>query len=90
MGFTGLDGKQIGSQIIVHPSSKRKEAAWYVTDKADLPFYYYSPAYLFNKSLVLLKGEKLVLNYRINHFAGDADKSKLQKEYKRYISKQNQ
>lgn len=84
MGFTGLDRNKVGSQIIVNPNSKREEAAWYVTDTNDLPFYYISPAYLFEKSQLLLKGEKLVLNYRINHIAGEITKNELQKKFQEY------
>lgn len=87
MGFTGLDGEKIGSQILIHPNSQRKGAAWYSVNTNDLPFYYFSPAYLYKKPLVLLKGEKLILNYRINHFAGEMNQAALEKEFKKYTVK---
>ena len=89
MGFSGIDGKQIGSQIIVSPNSKRKEAAWYVTQDPNQPFFYFGPAYLFYKPFTLLKGEKLNLNYRVNHFEGEITQSQLEEESKKY-QKQNQ
>ena len=90
MGFTGIDGKKVGSQIIIHPNSQRHEAAWYVTNQNDLPFYYFSPAYLFRKSFVLSKDEELVLNYRINHIEGATCKAELEQKYQEYKNEKNQ
>ena len=90
MGFKGFDGNSVGSQIMVHPDSKRKEAAWYATNQNDWPFYYFGPAYLFHKSKELLKGEKLVLNYRINHIAGEVSKADLEHNFTAYKNIQNQ
>ncbi|HSH18960.1 MAG TPA: DUF6807 family protein, partial [Draconibacterium sp.] len=90
MGFTGLDGNKVGTQIIISPQSHREEAAWYIANTDELPFYYFSPAYLFNEKHLLLKGEKLKLNYRINHFAGSVKLSKLEDEFQKYEKNQNQ
>ena len=83
MGFTGFDGNRLGSQIMVCPNTMREEAAWYITNN-ELPFYYFSPAYLFYKPKVLLKGEELSLQYRINHFRGETQKTKLEDKYQNY------
>jgi hypothetical protein len=56
----------------------------------DLPFYYFSPAYLYKKPLLLLKGEKLVLQYRINHFAEKTNHTELEKEFQKYKKELNQ
>ena len=84
MGFTGLDGKQVGSQIVNDPHSIRDGAAWYSVNTNELPFYYFSPAFLYKKPLVLSKGEKIHLKYRILHLNGTMDNSKLNKEFNKY------
>ncbi|WP_297090258.1 DUF6807 family protein [uncultured Draconibacterium sp.] len=90
MGVTGLDGKKVGAQIIIHPNSRRDEAAWYLTNSAELPFFYFSPAYLFEKPYSFSEGEKLVLNYRINHIAGAVSLERLEEEYQHYKEHLNQ
>lgn len=90
MGFTGLDGGLIGSQICIAPNSQREGAAWYSVNTNDLPFYYFSPAYLYKKSLLLLKGEKFSLNYRVNHLSGEVKQSELEKAFKDYEQELNQ
>jgi len=84
MGFTGLDGKQAGSQIMVSPDSQREGAAWYTISTEDLPFYYFSPAHLYYKPLLLKKGEELVLKYRIDHISGLTSQEKLEHTFKKY------
>lgn len=39
MGFTGVDGKKIGSQIIISAESKHSYSAWYVTKDEQIPFH---------------------------------------------------
>ncbi|MCF6334085.1 MAG: PmoA family protein [Draconibacterium sp.] len=90
MGFTGINGNQVGSQIIISPDSQRDGSAWYSVNTEDLPFYYFSPAYLYKKPLVLLRGKKLKLNYRVNHKQGAVDLVGLEKEYNRYKKEINQ
>jgi hypothetical protein len=84
MGFTGLDGNKVGSQIIIAPNSHVKGEAWYSVNTNDLPFYYFSPAILYYKPMLLLKGETLVLNYRISHFQGKVSQTELEKEFQDY------
>jgi hypothetical protein len=86
MGFTGIDGSRVGSQIMVPPSSCRDGWAWYSANNEQLPFYYFSPAYLFYKPLVLKKGEQINLNYRILHLSGETGKQDLTNEYQKYIT----
>jgi type 1 glutamine amidotransferase len=85
MGFTGIDGEQVGTQIMIAPGSEREESAWYVTKDESLPFFYFGPAYLFYKALSLKKGEDLQLKYRVNHFPGSVSIQRLEKEYTEYI-----
>jgi type 1 glutamine amidotransferase len=90
MGFTGLDGEKVGSQIIIAPDSHTEGEAWYSVNTNDLPFYYFSPAILYSKSKLLLKNDKLVLKYRINHFGGKINKAELEQEFQKYKKELNQ
>ncbi len=90
MGFTGLDGSEIGSQMMIAPHTKRKEAAWYSVNSSELPFYYFSPAYLYKKSKLLLKDETINLNYRVLHYNGNADYDALNEEFEKYRKELNQ
>ena len=87
MGFTGIDGEKVGSQIMVPPGSRRDGWAWYMVDSEQQPFYYYSPAYLYFNPLTLKRGEKMKLNYRILHIAGKTNNNELDKEYRKYVKK---
>ncbi len=84
MGFTGPDGKQAGSQIMVSPGSQRDGAAWYTISTEDLPFYYFSPAHLYYKPMELKKGEQIELKYRIDHISGVTDQEKLEQRFEKY------
>jgi type 1 glutamine amidotransferase len=84
MGFAGLNGNQVGSQIMIDSGSRRDGAAWYSVNTNDLPFYYFSPAILYKKPLRLLKGEGIKLNYRVLHLNGAMNESKLNKEFQKY------
>ena len=86
MGFTGLDGSKVGSQIIIHPDSHTEGEAWYSVNTEEFPFYYFSPAVLYYKPLILSKGEKLQLQYRINHFTGEMNRVELENENQNYLN----
>lgn len=85
MSFTGINGKKVGSQIMIYPDSYRDGAGWYAIHTEDHPFYYVSPAYLYFKPVTLLKGEKIHLNYKIIHYAGEVEDDRLKKEFHNYI-----
>lgn len=86
MGFDGLHGEKTGSAIFIHPDSRRKEAGWYLTNNPHDPFFYFSPAYLFHKSLVLKKGESLNLKYRVGHYTGEVTRESLSEDYSGYAT----
>ncbi len=89
MGFKGLDGNQVGSVIMIHDQKKREGEAWYTVNNPELPFFYISPAYLYYKPLVLPKGGRIQLKYRIIHFGGDTKAEILSNEYNQYINSVN-
>lgn len=84
MGFKGLDGNQVGSQIIIDSDTRRDGSAWYSVNRDELPFYCFSPDFLYKKPLILLKDERINLRYRILHLNGEMDISKLNKRFDKY------
>jgi type 1 glutamine amidotransferase len=86
MGFTGIDGGKVGSQIMVPSEGRRNGWAWYSVNDGQLPFYYFSPAYLYHKPLILKKGEKIKLSYRILHLPGEVNADLLNEEFQKYIN----
>ena len=84
MGFTGTDGKRVGSLIMIDKETKGAGEAWYVTNNPNIPFYFINPAYVFLKPKTLHKGETLNMKYRVLHLEGTATKEELTKKYKKY------
>jgi type 1 glutamine amidotransferase len=89
MGFMGLHGTRIGSAIFISDIARREGEAWYLIDQPQQPFYYFSPAHLYLKPVMLHQEEVLQLNYRILHITGDVTKEMLESEYQQYISKKS-
>ena len=85
MGFKGIDGKQVGTQMMIYPGSQRKGSAWYSVNTEVKPFYYFSPAYLYRSPLILKKDAEFRLKYRILHLPGEAEVKGLNNELKKYI-----
>ncbi len=89
MGFQGLDGTRVGSVIMISEDTRREGEAWYSVNDPELPFYYFSPAYLYLKPRLLTKGERINLKYRIVHLGGDVTSDRLNKEYDNYTNSVN-
>ena len=89
MGFQGLDGKQVGSVIMVSEDTKRDGEAWYAVNNPDVPFYYFSPAHLYLESLLLTKGDYINLKYRILHLGANVTYNNLNEEYEKYLNSLN-
>jgi len=89
MGFQGFDGSRVGTAMFISDITKRQGAAWYLIDEEDLPFYYFSPAYLYFEPLILKKGESIRLKYRVMHIAGPVTSEMLTLEYKNYLASEN-
>ena len=85
MGFQGLDGKRIGSAIMISNDTRRRGETWYSVIDPAQPFYYFSPAYLYLAPKLLRQGEKIKLKYRILHFEGKASYDNLSNEFNKYI-----
>lgn len=89
MGFRGLDGKLVGTQIIIDPETQTEGTAWYSVNTDDLPFWYFSPAVLYKKHLMFLKGEKLPLKYRVVHHSGEVTESILHNRFAKFSKEKN-
>jgi hypothetical protein len=57
-----------------------------VINDPKIPFYYYSPAILFDGKLMLKIGETLTLKYRIWILPGAVTKDKLQLKWDEYLN----
>ncbi len=87
MAFKGLTGDTAGTAILQHPDFATGSMAWYVINEPKIPFYYFSPAVLFEQRIILKKGETLELKYRIWMLPGVVSKDKLQEKYVQYLNK---
>jgi len=87
MGFDNLTGGKAGMAVFQHPKFTTNPANWYVINDPKIPFYYYSPAILFDNKIVLKMGETLTLKYRIWMLPGAVTKDKLQEKFEQYLIK---
>ncbi len=88
MGYNNLRGEKEGMVILNHPDFTPKSSSWYVINDPQVPFYYYSPAVIFDKNILLRKGESLQLKYRIWMLPGTYTKEKLQEKFEQYLGRQ--
>jgi len=86
MGFNTLKGETAGMSIMINPEFTTEQTSWYIINNPDIPFYYYSPAVIFDGKIILKKGEGLRLKYRVWIIPGKADKSDLELKYESYVN----
>jgi type 1 glutamine amidotransferase len=86
MGFSTLTGDKAGVCIFQNLKFSTPFTSWYVINNPDIPFYYYSPAVLYDGKIMLRKGEKLHLKYRTWVLSGQPGTSELQEKYDEYIN----
>jgi hypothetical protein len=84
MGFNTLTGESAGLAMFQNIKFTTPTLSWYVINNPEIPFYYYSPAVLFDGKLVLKKGETLHLKYRTWILPGKPDMEELQARYNEY------
>ena len=86
MDFSGqtATGSAAGIAVFDHPSNLRHSSPWYVAMNANVPFGYFSPALLFNKSYTLPSRESLAMRYRVLIHPGRADKDLLESEWRQF------
>ena len=87
MGFNTLTGQKAGLCIMQNPDFTTPVTSWYVINDPVIPFYYYSPAVLYDGKIILKKGESLQLKYRIIILPGKPEKYQLHAKYEEYLNK---
>jgi type 1 glutamine amidotransferase len=90
MGFNTLTGETAGICILQNPNYTTPSTRWYVINDPGIPFYYYSPAVLFNGRIILKRGERLHLKYRVWILTGNISKESLQAKYNEYLNSESQ
>jgi len=87
MGFNTLTGKKAGICVLQNPDYSSPSASWYVINDPITPFFYYSPAVLYDNRIILKRGETLHLKYRVWILPGETSKEYLQSKYDDYVRK---
>ena len=72
-GFQSLTGKRVGMKIELDPQNTPESSSWYVINDPVYPFFFYSPAVIFDHPLVLKKGAVLHLKYKIRMIEGEVN-----------------
>ena len=90
MGFNTLTGETAGICILQNLKFTTPTTSWYVINNPEIPFFYYSPAVLFDGKIVLKKGEALHLKYRVWILPGKTGKEEIQAKYDEYVNNLSQ
>jgi len=85
MGFNTLTGKTAGMCIFQNMKFSTPNTSWYVINTPEIPFFYYSPAVLYDGKIILKKGETLHLKYRTWIIPGNTSQEELQAKYDDYL-----
>jgi hypothetical protein len=86
MGFNTLTGEKAGICIFQNLNYTTPTTSWYVINNPEIPFYYYSPAVLYDGKINLKKGQSLHLKYRVWILPGQTGKKELQVKYDEYVN----
>ena len=87
MDFSGgfkPTGAPAGVAIFDHPQNLRHPSPWYVSDKANMP--YFGPAPLFAERYVLPAGKSFTLRYRMVVHSGLGDAAALENEWRAWAA----
>ena len=86
MGFNTITGEKAGICILQNLKFTTLATSWYVINDPEIPFFYYSPAVLFDGKIILKKGESLHLKYRVLILPGITGKEEIDKKYDGYLN----
>jgi type 1 glutamine amidotransferase len=86
MGFKTLTGDTAGMTIIQDPGFTTTNTSWYIIRTPGIPFFYYSPAVLYDGKIILKNGEQLHLKYRVWIIPGKTGREELERKYNEYIN----
>ncbi len=85
MGFNTLTGEKAGVAMFQHPGHTTPHTRWYYVNDPATPFYFFSPAALYDHRIVLKKGETLKLKYRVWLLPGEVSESLLNDKYRQFV-----
>jgi type 1 glutamine amidotransferase len=83
MGFHTLTGDYAGIGMLQHPDFTTPYTRWYYTKDRATPFFFFTPAAIYDKNINLNKGESLILKYRV-WILGETTEEELELKYRRY------
>ena len=84
MGFSTLTGDTTGICIFQNPTFSTRSMSWYVISNPDIPFFYYSPAVLYDAKIILEKGVTMRLKYRTWIMPGKTSIDAIRIKYNEY------
>jgi type 1 glutamine amidotransferase len=84
MGFNTLTGKKAGMAMFQHPDHTTSSTRWYYLKDSETPFFFFTPAAVYDNAIELKKDETLVLKYRV-WILPDADNKLMEEKYHNYI-----
>ena len=90
MGVNTLTGEKAGICMFQNLKFTTPTTSWYVINNPEIPFFYYSPAALFDGRIVLKKGEYLKLKYRIWVIPGKINTEEIESKYIDYVKNTSQ
>ena len=82
-----LKGRAISMTIFDHPTNLNHPNKWFIEKNPEIPFYYFSPALIFDSKVVLKKGEKLQLKYRLLVSSGEVNQTNLNSNWNQFKTK---
>jgi hypothetical protein len=85
MGFNTLTGDRAGIGMFQHPEYTTPYTRWYYAMDRSTPFFFFTPAALYDQPISLTAGESLTLKYRV-WILGEASVDMLDRKYEAYIS----
>lgn len=86
MGFNALNGEKAGICIMQNMKHTPSTTSWYIIKDQKTPFYYFSPAVLYDGKVRLKKGETFQLRYRVWILPGRIRKANLAYKYDQYLN----
>jgi len=87
MGFNTLTGDTAGMSIIQDPGFTTTNTSWYIIRTPGIPFFYYSPAVLYDDKIILKSGEQLHLKYRVWVIPGKTSREELELKFNEYLNR---
>jgi len=84
-GLQDIKGSKVGTAIFTNSHNLNYPEPWFMTDDEDHPFYYFSPAPIFNGPHLMQKGEAVNFKYRLQLYSDKVEKQMLDADYEQYL-----